>query len=99
MRHLEILAPETGAEAGRSSHEPSMSVRHSFTPYANPERNKSCARCGRPDKDVIHAYSELAHRASVAAAFERVAKLIGEGEWALAELEGRAALRILREDG
>lgn len=56
-------------------------------------------KCGRQKQDTVHEYSELAHRTSVAAHFQRASKLIGEGEWALAEAEGKAALRILKEDG
>lgn len=72
-------------------------TRHNFKASPNP-RTTSCVQCGRSEKDSLHEYSELAHRAAVAAHFQRASKLIGEGEWALAEAEGKTALRILKED-
>lgn len=94
---LHILGSEIGSEGARSPAS-TPGARHSFTPYANPERNKSCARCGRPESHEVHVdllEAPIVRAASAICDLQIAAKYGEEGEWRLARENALRAVRVI----
>jgi hypothetical protein len=68
-------------------------IRHTFLSSSNP-RTTSCARCGKSAGDTIHAYVDLAHRASVCSHLTVAANHASAGDFGEAVREAKVAIRL-----